>query len=133
MSFSSTDAATALFDTGASNTGCQANIFDVSAYINDDSYELVSEKVVKLSSASGSTNIPSTTTGTIFDNGPASVPFRFDFGSKLGLCLYNDSSTGCTNKNLFLVFQAVYANGASSGAGQLAEMNYAYRADYTDV
>lgn len=132
-SFASTDAASALFDTGAATSGCIANIFDIQAYINNDSYELVQEKVIKLSSASGTANIPSTTVGTIFDSGPASVPFSFEFGKKLGVCIYNDSTTSCTNKNLFLVFQAVYANGSSSGAGQLAEVSYAYRADYIDV
>jgi len=130
-SFASTDAATGFFDTGAGVSGMQANIFDMEAFINTDSYELITSKVVKVSASAGTNQIP-TTNAFSFDSGSALTPFEFEFGSKLGHCLYNDSSTSPTNKNLFLVFQPVYGTGAS-GAFTCAELSYATKIEYIDL
>lgn len=131
--FSSTDAASAFFDTGAGTSGMIGNIYDMEAWINNDSYELITERVVKIGASSGTADIPSTTVGTAFDNSPAVVPFRFEFGSKLGNCLFNDTGSVVTNKNLFLVFQPVMANGTSGGSGQFCELHYSAKCDYIDL
>lgn len=128
---SGTDVATAFFDTGAGVTGPQANMFDIDGFLNKDSWELVTEKICKVGAASGTNTTPSTNT-TTFDNSSGSVPFYFEVGKKLGLCLYNDSVTNPTNKNLFFIIQPIGANGAG-GIFTPCEMHYQYKCEYIDV
>lgn len=128
----STDVATAFFDTGGGVSGFNGNIFDVEAYPNMDSWDVLQTKVIKVGAAAGTNVIPSTN-AQYFDNSSSVVPFEFQFASNLGVCLFNDSTAIPTNKNLFLVVQAVLATGTASANLTPAEMHYSTKIEYIDV
>lgn len=136
-SLASTDVATKLFDTGGGTAGCQGSLFDATAFVNEDSWELVADKILKIGASSVSGN--SATTGIpaanayAFDNSSAILPFSFEFGSKLGNVIYNDTTTTASNKNLFLILQPVYASGATVASAIPCEFNYNYKCEYTDI
>lgn len=128
----STDIMSAFFDTGAGVAGFQGNIFDIEAFPNNDSWEVVTTKTVKIGASAGTNTIPSTN-AQYFDNSPSVTPFEFEFGSKLGVCLFNDATLIPTNKNLFLVFQPVLSTGVASANLVPAELHYALKVEYIDL
>lgn len=127
----STDIATAFFDTGAGVSGLLGTPFDINAFPNKDSWDIVMEKTFKVGGASATGSIPAANS-QLFDNSSSAVPFSFEFGSKLGMCLYNDTTTNPTNKNLFFVIQPIAAVGAL-GLYTPVEMHWNYKCDYIDV
>lgn len=132
-SFANTDVDAKFFDTGAGVAGFQGHMFDMDAFVNDDSWELFAEKVVKIG-ASAPTAGTTAANSQVFDGvSPSGVPFYFEYGSKLGTCEYNDSTSTCTNKNLWLVFQPVYANGIISTGKVPVEVNYCSCVDFIDI
>jgi hypothetical protein len=63
---------------------------------------------------------------------PMSVPFYFNFGKHLHTVKYDDAGLVSTNKNLFMVLQAVPAIGSTAVGQQLAEYHYSIRVNYED-
>jgi len=62
-----------------------------------------------------------------------SVPFSFSYGKHCKTLKFDDSGPVPTNRNMFIVFQAVSANGASGGGYIPAEYHYTNRVDYEDL
>ena len=82
----------------------------------------------------GSYNITATVNNaSYFDNSPMSVPFQFNFGRKLGKLVYDEDTTYASNRNMFIVFQVVAANGSNSGGQIMAEYHYTTRVEYEDA
>lgn len=131
QTLSNTAISTNFFDAGGTQTGFQGNMLDIDFSPNKDDWIIYSTKTVRLGVgyATGST----VATSSYFDNSPMSVPFQFNFGKKIGKVTYDETSVGATNKNMFLVFQVVAANGANTAAQIPAEFHYTSRVEYEDA
>lgn len=132
-SMASTDADTAFFDTGSGTTGMATTILDMSLFPNLDSWDVLESKTFKVGIASQSASFP-VGQNTFYDDSACVVPFQFDVGKYLkGSLLYQDNTSSvCTNKNLFFAIEAVYATGNLTNGFTIAEMAYAYQCKYTD-
>lgn len=130
--FSATNVASDWFETNSSTVGMQGNMLDMVFPVNPDSWTVHSSKTFKIG-ASSATATGQVGTGGYYDNSPMNVPFHFNWGkyvkSKL---IYNDNTTVCTNKNMWLVFQTVYADGSSSSVYP-CEMHFHSHCTFTDL
>ena len=132
QSLSATSIATNFFEAGASSTGFQGNMLDMEFSPNKDVWIVHATKTVKLGAGYvSSTNNP-VNSSSFFDNSSFTMPFYFNFGKKLSTLKYDESVTNATNRNMFIVFQVVPANG-NSGAFNLAEYHYSTRVEYEDM
>lgn len=121
------------FQSGATSTGFQSNVLDTILRSNSEVWSVFSSKTVTLQNGyyAGAT---APTTAIIGQAYKVSAPFSFDFTKHLGLCKYNDNVTYPQNKELFLVFQNVYADGSGSvSALQLAEVHYNIEWEFEDA
>lgn len=135
--FGNTTAGTGLFEAGADTVGLQGNMLDMVLPINKDAFTVYASKRINL----GATYASSTGqvgTGGYYDNSKMSVPFFFSYGKHFKQQLkYNDDTAAQNgnypyNKNCYLIFQAVYADG-STAVGPIAEYHYALKVSYTDM
>ena len=126
-----TDIGNAFFDIVNSSVGFQGSMLDMDFTPNKDSWTVHASKVFKIgvgySSATGPTLVNS-----YFDNSPMSVPFYFNIGKYLKTIKYSDNNVP-TNRNLFIVFQAVPANGSAPVGNAPAEFHYSTRVEYEDM
>jgi len=122
---------TDLFDIVNSSTSFQGNMLDIDFSINKDMWICHASKTVKLGSSYSVGAYVAT--GGYFDNSPMSVPFYFNFGKYLKTLKYDDSLTSPTNRNMFIVFQCVAADGSNATGQVKAEYHYTTRVDYTDM
>lgn len=109
----------------------QGNMLDIDFAINKDAWTVHASKIVKIGAGSYVSTGP-IGQASYFDNSPMSVPFYFNYGKFIKTLKYDDSGPIPTNRNMFLVFQAVSANGASGGGYLPAEFHYTTRVDYED-
>ena len=129
---SSTPISYDFFDVVNSSVGLQGNMLDMELTINKDMWVSHGSKTVKIGAGFG-TSTGNVSLQSYFDNSPMSAPFYFNLGKILKTCKYDDTSTTCSNKNLFLVFQCVSADGATYSGSYAAEFHYAIRMDYEDL
>ena len=122
------------FQTGNSAVPFQSNMLDMTLFTNKDYWNVFATKTIQLcntgygSQASASNIAPGSSN--------VSAPFYFDLTKHLGLCKYNDNNASYlpTNKELFLVFQAVLADGSiSGGILDAAEFHYAVEYQFEDA
>lgn len=118
------------FNAGSSANGFQGNPLDMFAPVNKDYWSVLSTRSFQLGGSQAiftSSNIASGAT-------QVSIPFTFYFDKYLGKLMYNDATTNNpTNKELYLVFQAVYADGTSSALQSMIETHYVINYEYTDA
>jgi hypothetical protein len=131
-SIAGTNVTNGFFDTGNAITGFNGTMQDMNLFPNTDSWSVLKTKTFKLGAASGTTD-QSSTLVKAFDNGPYSVPFYFEYGSHLGTVLFNDNNVNTTNKNLFLLMQAISATGTPSGGYFMAEYHFASNVEFVDT
>jgi len=129
QALTATNIATNFFEIGGGSSGFQGNMLDMEFSPNKDSWIIHATKTCKLGVGSTSSNVNTT---SYFDNSPFSMPFQFNFGKKISVLKYDETVTNASNKNLFIVFQVVPANG-NSGAFNLAEYHYTTRVEYEDM
>ena len=129
----STNQATSFFDAGNSSIGPQGNMLDITLTPNSECWVIHKTKTIKLGAASATTT-GQVGTGGYYDNSPMSAPFYFNIGKYFKSTLrYNDQVTNVPeNKNCWLFFQAVNADGSSS-AINVAEYHYTFRHEYEDA
>ena len=130
---SSTDITTQFFETGSGSTGFQGNVLDMLFQGNDSSWKICMTKQFELGTTSQSAFTGQY--GTSYnDNSKMTIPFYFNYTKHLKkTLLYQDSSTSvCQNDNLWLAFQAVYADGTSILV-QGAEYHAVNRVEYEDA
>lgn len=130
---SSTNISTDFFEIGSSTAGLQGNLIDTVLSVNKDNWTVHKTKQFELGATYASTS-GAVGTGGYFDNSKMIMPFYFSFGNKFRTSLkYNDASSNVpTNRNLFLLFQAVYANGSTTGL-QICQYTYNTRVEYEDA
>lgn len=112
--FSGSPAATAFFRSDITPAGMAGNVSDLFMGIDTENFRVYGQKTVVLGTSSATNNFPSTSVGA-FTNNQFSAPFYFNYSKHFKLLKYNDTSSSsiCTNRNLWLVFQAVALDGTS--------------------
>ena len=119
------------FNTNDSSTGFSGNIVDFLYPINSDNWRIHKTKTFKLGAAYASSTGPVGTSG-YFDNSPMIKMVRFSGLEKhIGTLKYNDDASEPQNRNLFIILQAVYADG-STAAVTPAEFHYNTVWEYED-
>lgn len=106
-------------------------MLDMTLPVASESWNVYQDLIFKLGATSTSTTTP-VTSGAYFDQSDMSVRFNFDM-SGLGVVMFNDGTTVPTNKDRWLVIQAVSANGTTSVGSIPAEVHYTGQYEYTDL
>lgn len=119
-----TTISTTFFDVVNGSLGFQGNMLDTLLSINRESWQIIATKQFEL----GLT----TNTNGVADNSRFTKKFNFSLAKHLGVIKFDDTGTTPTNRNMFLVFQAVYPDG-SALALQSAEYHWHYRVEYEDA
>lgn len=123
---------TTFFDTGNVNSTFQSNPLDMILSPNKDAWTVYKTKSLKLGVASISATGPVTSNG-YYDNSSMSVPFSFSISQHVKNLKFDDTSQFATNRNLYLLIQAVAADGTNSSALTLCECHYSIRWEYEDA
>lgn len=122
---------TSFFETNNGTTGFQANMLDMLLTENKEFFTVLKTKKFELG-ATSSTSVASALPLNL-DNSKYTMPFYFSYGKYLKkLTRYNDAADACVNNNLFICWQAIYADG-SSLAFNAAEFHYTIRVEYEDA
>jgi len=130
-----TDIDANFFDIVNSSTSFQGNMLDMDLSVNKDSFIIHATKTVKLGLGYSASTGPGGVDSVVgyYDNSPMTVPFYFNTGKYLKTLKYDDTVSYCINKNLFLAFQCVAANGAPSSGQTMAEYHYSQRVNFQDM
>jgi len=123
---------TNFFDIVSASSSFQGNMLDADFSVNKDAWTVHATKTVRIG-AGYATSTGAVSTSAYFDNSPMSLPFAFSYGKFIKTLKYDDSGTVPTNRNMFIVFQAISANGASGGGYIPAEFHYTTRVEYEDM
>lgn len=131
--FSNYDPANNFFETGTSQVGPQGNMLDMVLAVNSQEYIVHASKTFRIGAGYASGTGP-VGTGGYFDNSPMNKYFRFNWGAKCkSQLVYNDQVTNiATNKNMFLVIQAVNADGSTTSVNP-AEFHFKNEVLYQDA
>lgn len=119
------------FEGGNSAFPFQGNMLDMILPVNKQYWTVYATKSINLGSTYGSTM-----SGTVVhDNSRFSVPFSFNIGKHLKTKLkFDDLDTNrATNRNMWLVVQAVTAEGSTGIAYVTSEIHYAYEFQFEDA
>lgn len=119
-----TTIATTFFDIVNSSAGFQANMLDTLLSVNKEAWQVIATKQFEL-------GLTINTNG-VADNSSFSRYFSFELSKHLGVIKYDDASLTPTNKNLYIIFQAVYPDG-STNAFVSSEYHWHYRIEYEDA
>jgi len=113
---------TGIWQYGNTSLDLQSNISDCMYDINRDKFTKYYDKTFLLASPSQS-SLTNNLAGQHFSNDKFQIPFYIDFSKHIKSKLkYNDSTTVCINRNMFLWIQSVNADGTST-AVQPAEVH----------
>jgi len=120
------------FDTVNSAVAFQNSPLDMILDVNKDAWTLHASKTFKLGAGSMTSTGP-VGSSAYFDNSSMSVPFYFNYGKYIKKVKYDDALTNNpTNRNLYLVLQAVNADGTST-AQIPAETHFSTTVIYEDA
>lgn len=120
------------FEDNASTANFAGNLKDMMLSVNKENWHVYATKTFELGATYASSTGPTGTSG-YFDNSKMIIPFYFNFGKHLKTTLkYNDTDTNPTNRNMFLLLQAVYADGSTSSVTP-AEYHYHIRWEFEDL
>jgi len=110
--FSGTPAATAFFKSDTSPAGMSGNVLDLTQSVDTENFIVYAQKTVVLGTSAATNNFPSTSVDAYTANS-FSAPFYFNWSKHVKSLKYNDTSSSSipTNRNLWLVFQAVSLDG----------------------
>lgn len=120
------------FEDNANTANFVGNLKDMMLSVNKENWNVYATKTFELGATYSSSSGP-VGTNSYFDNSKMIIPFYFNFGKHLKTTLkYNDSDTNPTNRNMFLLLQAVYADGSTSAVTP-AEYHYHIRWEFEDL
>lgn len=117
------------FQAGATSLGFQSNILDTLFYNNKDYWNIYATKTLRLEFQSSIAG----TNAVLSPSGYTTQHFSFNLEKHLGRLKFNDSSVQPVNKELYLVFQTVSADGTSTTLGPTCEMHYVMEHQYEDA
>lgn len=132
-SLGATNIGTNFFDIVNGTVGMQGNMLDMDFSVNRDGWTVYASKTIKLGVGAITSVGPVGTNGYYEGTSSFSVPFNFNIGKHLKKVKYDDSASSPTNKNMFIIFQTVPANGASGASQIMAEYHYSTRIEYEDL
>jgi len=108
----SAPAFTSFFQTGSGTAGFQENMLDMLLPVNKDAFTVYFDQTYKIGLGSVYSTVTDTTNA--LDNSSYNQRIDIEWGSHFKQALdYNDSDNVPTNRNLFVVFQAIRADGAT--------------------
>lgn len=117
------------FAVGASAVGFQTSPLDLVFQTNKDYWTVFSSKIIQLQNYSTAL----ATSAIVGNSSMVSRPFSFNFTKHLGKLKYNDSvSFQPTNKELYLVFQNILADGTSTAISS-TEIHYNMEWEFEDA
>jgi len=123
---------TGIWQYGNSSLDLQANLGDCMYDVNRDKFVKYYDKTYCLGSPSQS-SLTNNLSGQHFSNDKFQIPFYINFTRHIKTKLkYNDGTTTCTNRNLFLFITSVNADGTST-AVQPAECHTFLDVKYEDA
>lgn len=129
---SATNCSADFFEVNGGTTGFQGNMLDMEFSNNRDNWIIYKTKTFELGTTAVA-GFASANSAAWNDNSRFSKPFYFSFGRHMKRQIkFVDSSTTPTNINMFLIMQAVYADGSSSSVNS-AEYHYSTRVEYEDA
>lgn len=130
--FSGTPAATAFFKSDTSPAGMSGSVLDLTQSVDDENFIVYQQKTIVLGTSAATNNFPSTSVDAYTANS-FSAPFYFNWSKHVKTLKYNDTSSSSipTNRNLWLVFQAVSLDGRSVTTAP-AEFHYTIENHYED-
>jgi len=132
-SLSSTNIANDFFETGSTASGFQANMLDMNLSVNSDAYTVHKTKVLTLGSTTANGGAINPLANSVASNDKFSRPFYFNIAPYMKKVIkFSDGATSPTNINLFLILQAVNADGSSTAITP-AEYHYSLRVEYEDI
>lgn len=131
-SLSATTIASNLFDVVNGSVGMQGNMLDIDFTLNKDAWISHGSKTLRLGSGYPSGSGPVGSAG-YYDNSSMSLPFYFNFGKYIKTLKFDDGTTVPTNRNMWIAFQVVPANGATATGQIMAEFHYSTRVEYEDL
>jgi hypothetical protein len=121
------------FRANGSGLAFQGNPLDMDLQINDTNFRVLATKMCKIGASNATTTGP-VGTGGYFDNSPMSVPFYFNWGKYCKKQLkFADNGPLPTNENIYIVVQAVRADGTSSGGYQMCEWHAVNHIKFEDA
>lgn len=125
---------TNFFDIASTSQAMVGASPDLVLPINKQDWVLWDSKIVYLGDSTPTTTFSPTATAATDGSAMYTAPFKFKYPkSCLKKLAYDDTTTDCTNKNLFLIFQAVAADG-STQVGPIANLvTYLIHSEYTDA
>lgn len=130
-SITNTDADSAFFRVNNANLAFQGTMLDMCLPVNDDSWMVHDTRQFKIgATAANAAGTSPLSSGTWTDDSEMSKKFTFDLKGVIGTLTFNDATVVPTNKNLWLLFQVVNADGNTSG---LTASEYHYVADFKFV
>lgn len=112
----------------------QGNPMDLDFAINDQKFRLITTKTVKLGNTYWTSTTPMPQNG-YGDNSSYCKRFSINWGKycKKLLKYSEEDANVCTNDNLYLLFQPVYASGMGAGGKQLVQLTYVSHIKYEDA
>lgn len=121
------------FDVTGGSTGFQGNPLDMTFFTNPEKWHVWATRQFEIGATYASSTGPPST-GGYFDNSNMSKSFEIDYSDAFKrVVTYDDNNTSPSNVNVFLVFQAIYADGQASGTYQMAEYHITSRVEFKDV
>lgn len=131
--FSGTIAATAFFRSDTSPAGMSGNVLDLTQSVEPENFIVYEEQTIVLGTSGATSNFPSTSVDAYTANA-YSAPFYFNWSKHVKTLKYNDTASSSipTNRNLWLVFQAVSLDGRSLTVNP-AELHYTIENHYEDA
>ena len=123
---------TNFFEANNTNISFQGNVLDIELTNNKDNWTIYKTKTFELGTTAANSALTTQAAGWL-DNSKFTMPFYFSFTRYMRKQLkFNDTVQYATNHNLWLVFQAVYADGTSAVVNA-AEYHYCSRVEYEDA
>lgn len=122
------------FDVGNTGANFQGNTLDLVLSPDKEVWTVHKTKTLRLGVMGTTGTGPAFNNANYYDASVMTMPFSFSAAKILGKLKYDDTVNNlCTNKNLWLIIQAVPADGSTGSALRSIECHYNIRFDYEDA
>jgi hypothetical protein len=118
------------FEINNSSAPPQGTMLDMVLTTNKEVWTVHKTKTFEIGASSFSSTGP-VGSGAYFDNSKMTLPYYFNLTKYTKSLKFDDGTTLQTNKNLFILFQCVNADGTAA-TGPVAETHFCHRCEYED-